>query len=174
MSGGSFGYNGIHHFMKSSKLPNTVTTFDQDSFPAPQPFPSSIPFLEDLGVEFLGMGNGEAQVALTLEPRHMNSWQVAHGGLTMTMLDVAMAMAGRSHAPDLQASVTVEMKTSFMQAGGQPGDRIVARGRVLHRSTSMSFCEGELWNGDRLVAKAMGTFKYLRRADAGKRAASKS
>jgi uncharacterized protein (TIGR00369 family) len=132
-------------------------------------FPASIPFLEDLGVEFLGMGNGEAQVALNLEPRHMNSWHVAHGGLTMTLLDVVMAMAGRSMNPDIQASVTVEMKTSFMQAAGMPGERLIAKGKTLHRSTTMCFCEGEVWNGDKLVAKAMGTFKYLKRADAAKK-----
>ncbi|RJG00902.1 PaaI family thioesterase [Noviherbaspirillum sedimenti] len=134
-----------------------------------QPFPVEIPFLDDLGVEFLGMGNGEAQIALTLQPRHMNSWQVAHGGLTMTLLDVAMAMAGRSDNPDIQASITVEMKTSFMQAGGTPGHRIVAKGKTLHRSTTMCFCEGEVWNGDKLVAKAMGTFKYLKRIEAAKK-----
>lgn len=134
-----------------------------------QPFPVDIPFLEDLGVEFLGMGNGEAEVALTLAQRHMNSWQVAHGGLTMTLLDVAMAMAGRSVSADIQASVTVEMKTSFMQAGGTPGNRIIAKGKILHRSTTMCFCEGEVWNGDKLVAKAMGTFKYLKRIEAAKR-----
>jgi len=133
------------------------------------PFPVDIPFLEDLGVEFLGMGNGEAQVALTLEQRHMNSWHVTHGGMTMTLLDVAMAMAGRSENPEIQASVTVEMKTSFMQAGGIAGDRIIAKGKTLHRSTTMCFCEGELWNGDKLVAKAMGTFKYLKRIDAAKK-----
>ena len=132
-------------------------------------FPASIPFLDDLGVEFLGMGNGEAQIALTLEERHMNSSRVAHGGLTMTLLDVAMAMAGRSDNPEIQASVTVEMKTSFLQAGGTPGNRIIAKGKTLHRSTTMCFCEGELWNGDKLVAKAMGTFKYLKRADAARK-----
>ena len=132
-------------------------------------FPASIPFLDDLGVEFLGMGNGEAQIALTLEERHINSWRVAHGGLTMTLLDVAMAMAGRSDNPEIQASVTVEMKTSFLQAGGTPGNRIIAKGKTLHRSTTMCFCEGELWNGDKLVAKAMGTFKYLKRADAARK-----
>ncbi len=132
-------------------------------------FPVPIPFLDELGVEFLGMGDGEAQLALTLEQRHMNSWNVTHGGLTMTLLDVAMAMAGRSLNPQARASVTVEMKTSFMQAGGTPGNRIVARGKALHRSTTMCFCEGELWNGDQLVAKAMGTFKYLKRLDAASR-----
>ncbi|GAC1407526.1 MAG: hypothetical protein NVSMB6_05310 [Burkholderiaceae bacterium] len=132
----------------------------------PQPFPLEIPFLNDLGVNFLGMGGGRAEVALTLEKRHLNSWRVAHGGVVMTLLDVVMSMAGRSLDPDARAGVTVEMKTSFMQPGGREGSRIVAKGNAFHRSTTMVFCEGELWNGDKLVAKAMGTFKYLKRSDA--------
>lgn len=135
----------------------------------PQPFPTEIPFLHDLGVEFLGMGGGEAQVALKLSPRHMNSWHVTHGGVTMTLLDVVMAMAGRSLDPDARGGVTVEMKTSFLQPGGKAGGRIVAKGKAFHRSTTMCFCEGEVWSGDKLVAKAMGTFKYLKRLDAGKK-----
>ncbi len=132
----------------------------------PRPFPTAIPFLAELGVEFLGMDNGRAQIALTLEPRHMNSWRVTHGGVAMTLLDVAMSLAGRSLDPKSRAGVTVEMKTSFLQPGGTPGSRIVASGLALHRSTTMCFCEAELHDGNRLVAKAMGTFKYLKRPDA--------
>ncbi|HEX2531632.1 MAG TPA: PaaI family thioesterase [Burkholderiaceae bacterium] len=132
-------------------------------------FPAEIPFLHDLSVEFLRMGNGEAQVALDLQARHMNSWMVTHGGVTMTLLDVAMSMAGRSLDPEARSGVTVEMKTSFLQPGGTVGRRIVAKGKVLHRSATMCFCEGEVWNGDRLVAKAMGTFKYVKRLDAAKK-----
>ncbi|MDB5761095.1 MAG: PaaI family thioesterase [Herminiimonas sp.] len=135
----------------------------------PQPFPVDIPFLQDIGVEFLGMANGKAEVALDLLPRHMNSWHVAHGGVTMTLLDVVMSMAGRSLDPDARGGVTVEMKTSFMQPAGKPGTRIVAKGKALHRSKTMCFCEGELWDGDTLVAKAMGTFKYLKRLDVAKK-----
>ncbi len=131
----------------------------------PQPFPVEIPFLHDLGVEFLGMENGEATVALNLLPRHMNSWHVTHGGVTMTLLDVVMSMAGRSLDPDARGGVTVEMKTSFMQPGGKPGGRIVAKGKAVYRSATICFCEGEVWDGDKLVAKAMGTFKYLKRLD---------
>lgn len=131
----------------------------------PHPFPVEIPFLEDLGVEFLGMAAGEAQVALDLAPRHMNSWSVTHGGVTMTLLDVVMSMAGRSLDPGAHGGVTVEMKTSFVQPGGTPGTRLIAKGKAFHRSTTLYFCDGEVWNGDKLVAKATGTFKYLRRLD---------
>ncbi len=131
----------------------------------PQPFPPELPFLKELGVESLGMDEGHAQIALTLEPRHMNSWQVTHGGVVMTLLDVAMSLAGRSLDPQSRAGVTVEMKTSFLQPGGTPGTRIGASGHAFLRSTTMCFCEADLHDGERLVAKAMGTFKYLKRLD---------
>ena len=124
-------------------------------------FPFDIPFLDEIGVEFLTMVGGKAQVALSLQERHMNSWQVTHGGVVMTLLDVAMAMAGRSLDPESRASVTVEMKTSFLQPGGQPGRRLVASGHASHRSTTLCFCEADLHDGDRLVAKAMGTLNTL-------------
>jgi uncharacterized protein (TIGR00369 family) len=129
-------------------------------------FPFDIPFLTEMGVEFLSMENGRAQVALNLGPQHMNSWQVTHGGVSMTLLDVVMSLAGRSLDPDSRAGVTIEMKTSFLQPGGKPGHRLIASGHAFHRSTTMCFCEGELYDGDKLVAKAMGTFKYIKRLDA--------
>ena len=125
-------------------------------------FPFDIPFPEHLGVEFVQMDSGRAEIALTLEHRHMNSWYVTHGGISMTLLDVVMSLAGRSLDPDARAAVTVEMKTSFLQPGGKPGSRIIATGHAFHRSTTICFCEGEIRDGERLVAKAMGTFKYIK------------
>jgi acyl-CoA thioesterase len=128
-----------------------------------------IPFMADLGVEFVSMGDGQAELALKLAERHMNSWQMLHGGVTMALLDAVMSMAGRSLSPEARAGVTVEMKTSFMRPGGAPGARIIARGKALHNSLTLCFCEGEIWDGDKLVAKASGTFKYMRRLDIAKK-----
>ncbi len=80
----------------------------------------------------------------------------------MTVLDVAMALAARSLEPEVEGVVTVEMKCSFMQAG-PPTGRLLAAGTCVHRSTTMAFCESEVRDeGNRLLARAMGTFKYLR------------
>src|SRR5882724_9348809 len=73
-------------------------------------FRNDIPFIKDLGIEFVSAENGRAVVALDLAPRHLNSWSVAHGGVLMTLLDVAMAVAGRSLDPAAGGGVTVEMK----------------------------------------------------------------
>lgn len=131
--------------------------------------PLTIPFLDEIGIELISWGNGEAEISLLLKERHLNSWKVAHGGVVLTMLDVVMSMAGRSLDPQARGGVTVEMKTSFMQPAGNVGNRIVAFGRVLHRSTTLVFCEGEIRNESGFVAKALGTFKYLRYPDAGKK-----
>ncbi|MBI3350793.1 MAG: PaaI family thioesterase [Burkholderiales bacterium] len=133
-------------------------------------FPVHIPFVQQLGFTLHAIGDGEAELRLTVSEQHLNSWRVAHGGVVMTLLDVAMAHAARSvnrHLPDLGPGVvTVEMKTSFMR----PGEgELRAVGRLLHRSTTMAFCEGSVFGADdKLCAHATGTFKYLRALPAGR------
>jgi uncharacterized protein (TIGR00369 family) len=126
-------------------------------------FRNDIPFVKDLGIEFISAEDGRAVIALDLAPRHLNSWSVAHGGVLMTLLDVAMAVAGRSLDPRAGGGVTVEMKTNFLQPANA-GTRLIASGHAYHRAGTMAFCDGEVRDRDgRLIARAMGTFKYLPR-----------
>jgi len=137
-------------------------------------FPVHIPFVQQLGFTLHAIGDGEAELRLAIAEQHLNSWRVAHGGVIMTLLDVAMAHAARSvnrreleTGPDLGPGVvTVEMKTSFMR----PGEgELRAVGKLLHRSTTMAFCEGSVYGTDgKLCAHATGTFKYLRALPAGR------
>jgi acyl-CoA thioesterase len=122
----------------------------------------NVPFIQELGVEFLSAADGRSLVALNLEPWHLNSWSVAHGGVLMSLLDVAMAVAGRTLDAEAGGGVTVEMKTSFLQPA-KAGTRLLVSGHAFHRGASLAFCDGEVRDTeDRLIAKAMGTFKYRR------------
>jgi uncharacterized protein (TIGR00369 family) len=134
-------------------------------------FPLHIPFVEQLGFELLRFEGGEAQIAIVLREELTNSWGVAHGGVTMTLLDVVMAHAARSPAqagaPSTDGVVTVEMKTSFTRPGS---GRLIADGKLLHRTPSLAFCEGAVRNeAGELLAHATGTFKYMRALPAGGR-----
>ena len=128
------------------------------------PFPYRIPFVEELGLELHSVGDGKAELRVDLAEAHLNSWEVAHGGVLMTMLDVAMAQAARSaHRHDGVAGpgvATIEMKTSFVRpAEGE----LRALGKLLHRTTTLAFCEASVIDGEgHLCAHATGTFKYLR------------
>jgi len=128
------------------------------------PFAFRIPFVEGIGCELQRFDGGHAEVSLTLNENHTNSFGVAHGGLMMTLLDVAMAHAARSLRLDAQGqspgAVTIEMKTSFTRPGI---GRIRAVGSVLHSTATLVFCEGKVFDAhDQLCAHATGTFKYLR------------
>lgn len=135
-------------------------------------FPTPIPFVQAQGFVLQRFDGGVAELVLDLRDEQRNAFNVAHGGLLMTLLDVAMAHAARSPAePDgavePRGVVTVEMKTSFMR----PGDgRLVAQGRVLHKTITLAFCEGDVRSASgELLAHATGTFKYLRRLPAADR-----
>ena len=132
-------------------------------------FPLHIPFVQAMGIVLMLMQGGEAEIALTLRPDQHNSLSMAHGGVTMTLLDVAMAHAARSADATTDADantsgrgvVTIEMKTSFMRPGT---GRLTARARVLTRTSALAFCEASLFDeAGALIAHATGSFKYLTR-----------
>lgn len=129
------------------------------------PYSIRIPFVEQIGCELQRFENGEAEVTLVVdEERHTNSFGVAHGGLMMTLLDVAMAHAAKSLNASLPDGgpgiVTIEMKTTFMRPGV---GTIRALGSVLHSTVSLVFTEGKVLDQKgRLCAHATATFKFLR------------
>ena len=120
-----------------------------------------IPFVNHLGFTLHHMANGESELRYTAKPEHLNTFDVTHGGASMTLMDVAMAVAARSLESDDFGCVTIKMKTSFMQAARGP---LVAKGLVLHRTKTMAYCEGKIYDSEgRLCTHATGTFKYMRR-----------
>ncbi len=130
--------------------------------PSRKPFPRHIPFVEKLGMELWAFGGGQAELQLDITPDQLNYWAVAHGGVVMALLDVAMAHAARSgHEGDNGAGVaTIEMKTSFMRPAK---GRLRALGLTLHKTATMAFTEGRVFDGEGLLcAHATGTFKFVR------------
>ncbi len=132
-------------------------------------FLARIPFVDLLGFELLRLEPGASEIAITVREELTNSLGVAHGGLLMTLMDIAMAHAARSPVEPggevLGTVVTIEMKTSFMRPGT---GRVVATGRRMHRTVTMAFCEASVLDArGHLVAHSTGTFKYLKPASDG-------
>ena len=122
-------------------------------------FDIHVPFLEHLGIRITEKGDGVVRLRLEPRPEFENSWGSVHGGVLMTMLDVALASAGRSLDARCNGALTVEMKVNFIAAASGP---VLAEGRAQRAGRSLIFSEGELTSEDgTLLAKATGTFKLL-------------
>jgi len=118
-----------------------------------------VPFVEHLGVRILHSEPGIVRLRLDPRAELENSWGSMHGGVLMTLLDVALASAGRSLDEDCNGALTVEMKVNFIAAAT---GTMLAEGRAQWAGRSLLFSEGELRSEDgTLLAKATGTFKLL-------------
>jgi uncharacterized protein (TIGR00369 family) len=123
-------------------------------------FGVNIPFVHHLGFVLVLFEGGQSDIHFEPRPEHLNSFGITHGGVCMTLLDVSMAAAARS-VDKAMGVVTIEMKTTFMQAAR---GKLSGRGRLMHRTATMAFTEGTIYDDQgRGCAHATGTFKYVSR-----------
>ena len=123
-------------------------------------YQKKIPFVQHLKILTEKLGKGEARLSLPIEPHLTNSLGTVHGGVIMSLLDVALCTAARTLHPESVGVITINMTTSFIQAGNSA--QLYADARVLKDGRSMSFVEGEAKNEDgTLVAKAVATVRVL-------------
>lgn len=124
-----------------------------------------VPFAELLGVTVAHHEPGLARLELALRPELMNSFENAHGGVVMTLADIALAVAAITQDGTARGARTIELKLSFIGPGT---GRLFAEGRCLKAGKSIAFCEGEIRDAaGSLVAKALGTFKLHRGRSSG-------
>jgi uncharacterized protein (TIGR00369 family) len=122
-------------------------------------FDIQIPFVEHLGLQLLEKGDGRVLVRLDPRPEHLNSWNGVHGGVLMTLLDVALSSAARSLDAACIGATTVEMKANFLTAAA---GSIFAEGFAQRAGRSLIYSEGEVRDpAGTVLAKASGTFKLI-------------
>ncbi|MBU3599100.1 PaaI family thioesterase [Polynucleobacter sp. 30F-ANTBAC] len=125
-----------------------------------------VPFLKLLGVRCLRADLGEGEVVLSLKPEHNNSWEVAHGGVLLTLMDVGMAIAARAADTGGRGVVTIELKTNFMQAA-KGIIRVAAK--TVHVTATLAFVEAKLYDErDAVCCMGSATFKYFKELPAKK------
>ena len=140
--------------MPGNAAPGTGTELKQE---LPSGLDMVVPYAEKLGVRAGHKREGDVGLLVDLREEHLNSWQVAAGGVLMSVLDIVMGLSAKSLDEASIGATTVELKTNFIKAAT---GRITARGRAQRAGRSLVFAEGELHNDAReLVARATGTFK---------------
>ena len=117
-----------------------------------------IPFIQHLKIQTDELGQGSARLSVPIGKELTNSIGTAHGGVIMSLLDVALCTAARTLHPESIGVITIDLSTSFI--GGASGKKLYADARVMRDGRSMSFVEAEAKNEDgSLVAKAIATVR---------------
>ncbi|MCX5730161.1 MAG: PaaI family thioesterase [Deltaproteobacteria bacterium] len=119
-----------------------------------------VPFAEFLGIQIVKNQPGLARLEMALRPELLNSFHDAHGGVVMTLADVALAVAAITQDGTARGAITVDLSVSFIGPGK---GTLVAESRCLRAGKVLAFSEGEIRDAQgSLVAKAIGTFKLRR------------
>lgn len=95
--------------------------------------------------------------AFAVTEKHMNAAGSVHGGMLMTLADLAMSRTSRL-VSGAKSCATVSLNCDFV-GPGRLGDIVEARVRVTRRSRTIVFLAAELAANDRVLLTANGLWK---------------
>jgi len=130
--------------MESNSLPEKVVSkmFDSDWFS------------QWLGIERLEVKQGKCVLRMTIRKEMLNGFAIAHGGITYSLADSALAFASNSHG---RMSVSVETSISHTESLKE-GDVITATAEEMSLSNKVAVYHVTVTNQhNKVVALFKGT-----------------
>ncbi len=121
------------------------------------------PFGELIGLDFTRSEDGFTRGVLEVDERLFNPHNVVHGGVIYAMADTGMGGAAYSCLNEDELCATVEIKIVYIAPVSS--GRLTCDTRVVHRGKRIAILESEVRNGERLVAKATGTYSLFKAED---------
>jgi acyl-CoA thioesterase len=103
---------------------------------------------------------GHSRCSIRLAPKHMNPHGVAHGAVLYALADTGMGVALYPTLEPGELCATIEIKITYFKpvAGGT----LVCTTEMPNRGKAVAHLESSLHVGDRLVARAAGSFAIFR------------
>jgi acyl-CoA thioesterase len=112
------------------------------------------PFSKWLGIERIKDGPGESVLRMTVRKEMLNGFNIAHGGISYSLADSALAFASNGHG---RMSVSVETSISHTESLKE-GDIITATAKEMSLSNKIGIYHIEITNQDsKMVALFKGT-----------------
>lgn len=115
-----------------------------------------------LGYKLVEWEEGRAVIAYEVAADHLNRTNRLHGGVIATLCDTAAGYAGvyRATPGDTRTTVTLSLTVNYVASVS--GGRVTAEARKRGGGKTIFFSEVEVRDEDgRLVATALGTFRYV-------------
>ncbi len=101
-------------------------------------------FSKWLGVEIINVGEGSCKLKMTVRKEMLNGFEIAHGGITYSLADSALAFASNSHG---KKAVSVETSISHTQSVKE-GDELIAIATEQHISDKIAVYQIVVTNQD--------------------------
>ena len=119
------------------------------------------PFAELIGLTFDEMSGGKSRCRVTITPELLNPHGIVHGAVAYALADTGMGGAVYTLLEGDEICATIEIKIVYL-SGAREGE-LVCDTRMVRKGSRVAVLESEIFESDRLVAKALGTYAISRR-----------
>lgn len=109
-------------------------------------------FSKWLGIEVIQVSEGRCELKMKVRKEMLNGFAIAHGGITYSLADSALAFASNSHG---KKAVSVETSISHTQSVAE-GDSLFAVAEEQHRSDKIGVYQVKVSNQE---GKVVALFK---------------
>ena len=112
------------------------------------------------GLEFRTISKSDYQFRARVQDIHLNPGGITHGGFIMSLMDSGMGTAAHRALGAKARAATISFDVKFISASKE-GDLLLGSAKVLRRTRSLVFMQGEIVCGEQLIATAEGIWKVL-------------
>ena len=112
------------------------------------------------GLEFRTISESDYQFRAKIQDIHLNPGGITHGGFIMSLMDSGMGTAAHRVLPENSKAATISFDVKFISAS-KTDDLLLGTAKVLRKTRSLVFMQGEIRCGEQLIATAEGIWKVL-------------
>ena len=130
--------------------------------PVPEGFealPERLGFTDCLKPCYRKVTDEEVRFGLVVMPHHGNMLGICHGGVLMTLADIAAGNSVNLARGVIAGSPTINLSFEFISAARQ-GQWIECRVEHVELKRLFGFCSGGIYNSKGVVARFSGTFYF--------------
>ncbi len=117
-------------------------------------------FMQNIGdLSFKKIDDKNFEYSIKILENFLNTGGIVHGGFIATIADTGMGNAAHIAAGNKRC-VTINLDINFISAG-KLNEKLIGKVKVLKRTKTLVFISSEIFDSEKIVAAASGTWKIL-------------